>query len=624
MINLSNIVLSLGHKLLFNNVSCVFEQQKIGLVGRNGAGKSTLLKIIAGQIKPDSGVVTMRLGKRIAYMPQELTFSSELSVFDETCQVFADRLNLEHEKIELEKKLAQGAVNAEALIERYLVVEQAARSVDKHALFERARSVLVGLGFNQDLQNKSVQALSLGWRMRVVLAKLLLQDADFYLFDEPTNHLDLVGKEWFFNFLKQSASGFLLVTHDRYFLDGVCERIVEVENGKLMQYAGNFSRYVVQKEEQLAVKRSAYERQQREIEKKQTTIDRFRASANRSKMAQSMLKQLEKIELIEIEPPVPVMRIALPPVERPSAVVLSVKNVAYGYDQEPLFKNVTFEILRGQKVALVAPNGAGKTTLFNILAGLVSAQQGTVAMGQFVNMAFFVQDQARALNPAHTVFEEVNLAVDAPEKTVRALLGAFLFSGDEIGKKISVLSGGEKNRVAMVKIFLKKANFLLLDEPTNHLDLPSKEILCQALLKYDGTMLLVSHDQDFINRIATRILELTPQGVHSYEGNYETYLWTKKQQASPVSDTDKKRPVPVDPNTAASPQKKNKSAEYDHKRVKWLERRIAQLEKELASQAEELSGYAFHTADHRQIVARMKKMDEELAACLAEWQKHYE
>jgi ATP-binding cassette, subfamily F, member 3 len=616
MINISKLCYSVGHRLLFDDVSCVFDQLKYGVVGRNGAGKSTLLKLIAREIKPDSGTITVRLGKRIAYLPQELTFSSPLTVFDEASTVFAQVLKLEEEKLHLEEQLAAGAGD-EHLIERYLIVEARARTVDKHKIHERVASILNGLGFVGALQHKLVQELSLGWRMRLVLAKLLLQDADFYLFDEPTNHLDLVGKEWFFEFLRTASFGFLLVTHDRYFLDGACERIAEVENGEVMLYDGNFSKYVAQKEEQQLIKRASYDRQQREIEKKQATIDRFKAGT-KSKMAQSMIKQLAKVERIEIEPPLPVIHIVLPPIEKPSVHVLTVKNVAYGYGDKPLFSQVNFEILRGQKVALIAPNGAGKTTLFNIIAGLLKPQHGTVIMGQYVTTALFVQDQARALNPARTIFDQVSELVDAPEKTIRAMLGSFLFTGDDAYKKIGVLSGGEKNRVAMAIVFLKKANFLLLDEPTNHLDLPSKEILSQALLKYQGTVLFVSHDQAFINKIATHIIELTPEGTHMYEGNYDMYLLTKRQQPShtvPTATINEK----TNNTSSHPPASAHKQSAHDHKRVQWLERRIQYLESKLLTLSQELVQYPYHTPDHQRILTNVNDCTKELEICTAEW-----
>lgn len=618
MINLANVTLAFGERFLFDHASCVFDQHKFGLVGRNGAGKSTLLKVIGREIALDSGVITVSRGKTIAYLPQELTFVSSLSIFDEACTAFADKLALGEEKIALEELLATGEGDTEKLIERYLVVEQAARTVDEQALYAKTREVLAGLGFSPKMQQDMVQSLSLGWRMRLLLAKLLLQDADFYLFDEPTNHLDIAGKEWFFNFLKQFKGGFLLVTHDRYFLDGVCERIVEVENGRINLFVGNFSAYLTQKELIQETKRSAYERQQRDIDRRQTTINRFRASASKSKMAQSMIKQLEKVELVEVDPPLPSINIPLLPITRSSATVLTLKNITFGYDTKPLFKNVNLEIARGQKIALVAPNGTGKTTLFNIVAGLLTPQSGSVIMGQMVSCALFAQDQTAVLNPSNTILEEISQAVDAAERLVRAFLGAFLFSGDDIHKKIAVLSGGEKNRVAMVKVFLKKANFLLLDEPTNHLDLYAKEVLCQALIRYEGTMFFVSHDQDFINRVATCIAELTPDGLHLYEGTYDSYMWLKRKQEEPTEKVS---------SSNAAESKNTKGAENTgkksdtHKRTQALERRIAKVEEELARNAEDLSRYSFHSFEYQKINATTEELNQELIKLNAEWNK---
>ncbi len=622
MINISNLSYSVGHRLLFDNVSCVFDQLKYGVVGRNGAGKSTLLKLISRDtIKPDNGKIVVRLKKRIAYLPQELTFTSTLSVFDEAYTVFADQLKLEQEKFELEEQLSLGSGDTEQLIERYIVVEELVRFFDKNTLAQRTGMILAGLGFTVPLQQKLVSELSLGWRMRLVLAKLLLQDADFYLFDEPTNHLDLIGKEWFFEFLRTAPFGFLLVTHDRYFLDGACERIVDVENGDITMYDGNFSKYLMQKEETQRVKRAAYERQQREIERKQATIDRFRAGT-KSRMAQSMSKQLSKIERIEIEPPLPSINITLPAIEQPSAIVLTVKNVTYGYDSaKPLFSHINFEIVRGQKVALVAPNGAGKSTLFNIIAGLLKPQEGTVVAGQYVTTALFVQDQGQALNGTRTIFEEICLSVDVPEKVIRAMLGAFLFTGDDVHKKIAVLSGGEKNRVAMAKVILQKTNFLLLDEPTNHLDLPSKDILCQALLRYQGTILFVSHDQDFVNRIATHIIELTPVGACVYEGNYDLYVSIKKQQQQQdVKIPIEQKPAVIQDVSSVTNDKTDRAKSSDYKRIQWLERRISQIEKEVLGLSEELALQPFHSVQHQKCRTNMNNLAKELESCELELQ----
>ncbi len=618
MIQLNNINLSFKDRVLFDSISVVFGKQKIGLVGRNGAGKSTLLSIIAGINKPDRGSISTQRETTIAYMPQEIVLESLKSVFDEAYDVFVHFTQLEEEYLQIEERLTTNPVNIQELLDRYQYIHEQLLHFDKSKSLARTKEILTGLGFSESMQQQSVAHLSTGWKMRLVLAKLLLQNADFYLFDEPTNHLDIVTKEWFCTFLKNFRGGFLLVSHDRYFLDTVCDHIFEIDRGNGHLFTGNFTQYVYQKDAERERTLAAYTQQQKDIARKQATIDRMRASATRAKQAQSMIKQLDRVERIEIEPSLPVISIRLKPVTRSGAIALTLVNIAYSFENKRLFTNVSGEIKRGQKVALVAANGVGKTTLFNIITGKYPKQTGSVTFGHNVSYAVFEQDQARVLAPDNTIFEEVSLhSSNVPESTIRAYLGAFLFSGDDIHKKIRVLSGGERNRVAMVKVFLQHANLLLLDEPTNHLDLYAKEILLQALQQYDGTLLFVSHDHDFISKLATTIWELTPTGIFVYDGPYEEYLWFKKQQQSSTPSST--------PLSASASISVNKSVQKNNtsKQLRSIEQQIHRAEQDLSKESQKLGLHEYGTHEYRQVEKRIITLQETINRLQDEWEQLY-
>ncbi len=615
MIQLRTISLSLGTQEIFKNLSLgIGAGQRIGVLGRNGAGKSTLLKAIAGQIPLDGGEIAFEKGKKLAYMPQEIVVLSEKTVFDEAFSVFEQFTILKRRKEELEQTFdASGA--QEASLDEYLKVQQELGTFDFSAAQARTERILTGLGFKRSLWQQPVTALSVGWKMRLVLAKLLLEEADFYLFDEPTNHLDLVAQEWFFDFLKNGRFGFLLVTHDRYYLDHGCDAIVELERGKALFFHGNYTQFKSFKEQQQKMVHAAYERQQKEIARKQETIDRFKAKASKARMAQSMIKQLEKIERIEIEPAASTIKLSFPPTARSGMVVLKLENIKHAFDNKAIFETVSAEIQRGEKVGLVAPNGTGKTTLFNLITGKYTLQKGKVSFGHNVFHTVFEQDQMRALTANNTIYEEILSACPTiSESVIRSFLGSFLFSGDTIEKKISVLSGGERNRVAMVKVLLQKANLLLLDEPTNHLDLYAKEVLLQALQEYDGTMLLVCHDHDFLNKVATRILELTPTGLYSYPGNYESYLEQKRNQI-PVQSQQKVQKV------QEKPVLQGKELFTLRKEVTSLESKIEKLETEVSSLNNLFLECSYGTPAYNDAMNKLQTAQKSLEDTMRRWEE---
>jgi ATP-binding cassette subfamily F protein 3 len=611
---LKDIQLAYGERDLFDNISADFQDdQKIGIVGRNGAGKSTLLKVIAGQQPIDGGSVSINKQKKIAFLPQEVVLHSQKTVFDEAFTIFEQYTVLEKEQSEIEEQLEHNPPDAAELVERYQYILDALANFNRPDAELQTATILQGLGFAREKFETNVSTLSVGWKMRLVLAKLLLEDADFYLFDEPTNHLDIVAKEWFLEFLKQAQWGYLLVTHDRYFLDKACDWIFDLSRGKGKMYRGNYSAYLKQHEQQQAELSSAHHLQQKELTRKKATIERFRASANKAKMAQSMIKQLEKVELIEIEPPEPTISFSFPELERTGRVVLTLENLSYSYGPKLLFKDVSCEIQRGQKVALVAMNGMGKSTLFDLIAGKLPLQTGSVTFGHNVEMAFFEQDQTKALAPNKTVLEEVEYACSkVSQQRIRSFLGSFLFAGDDVYKKINMLSGGERNRVAMVKVLLQNANFLLLDEPTNHLDLYAKSVLLQALKQYTGTIFFVSHDHQFIQELATDIAELTPQGLFYYPGSYEAYLDEKKQK--------EKRNNPQQRAQSEQPQEKVHSKETQ-KNIRTLEQQIQKLEKKIDDATIKLAAIANDYEQYQKRLATINTWQKELDATIAEWEQ---
>lgn len=617
MLIIRNLTLSFTDKTLFDDISLSLAyNKKIGVFGRNGAGKSTLLKVIAQQQEVDSGSIVYNKNKKIGYLPQEVVLNSTQSVFDEAYSTFSEFVLLEKEKQSIEEKLntVADAQEAEQLIDRYATVTEQLAHFDSHAARKDTEDILQGLGFSEDRFNQPVNTLSTGWQMRVILTKLLLQKADLYLFDEPTNHLDLPTKEWFISFLRQANFGYLLVTHDKYFLEQACDTILELERGKATLFVGNFSTYCTQKEKTRKIMLAAYKQQQKEVKRKQITINRFRASATKAVMVQSMIKELGAMEQIEIEPPLPTVQFSFGQIVRAGKVVLTVDNVGHSFGNHTLFKNASCTIMRGQKVALIAPNGVGKTTLFNLIVGKLPLQHGSTEFGHNVTTAYFEQDQTKELNKNHTILEEVSSACsNIPEGKIRNFLGSFLFSGDEVQKKIGPLSGGEKNRVAMVKVLLQNANFLLLDEPTNHLDIYAKEVLLQALQQYEGTMLFVSHDHEFIQKVADTILELTPNGLYSHNGDYESFLYHKnslnahQQKENPILN--EKKP-------------KNSKQEYSlKKKLRSIETQIKKLENKKNNLNEQLITLHYSDQKYHEIVSNLKDIEQELTRMSENWEE---
>ncbi|MFM6322155.1 MAG: ABC-F family ATP-binding cassette domain-containing protein [Microcystis panniformis] len=501
---------------------------RIGLVGVNGAGKSTQLKIIMGEVEPTAGEIIRPTSLHIGYLTQEFEVDPRRTVREEFWTVFQEANQVHHQLIEIPQRMEKAdPEELDRLIHQLDRLQRQFEGLDGYGLEARIEKILPEMGFTIDDGDRLVSSFSGGWQMRMSLGKILLQTPDILLLDEPTNHLDLETIEWLEKFLKDLTTPMVIVSHDREFLDRLCTKIVETERGVSTTYLGNYSAYLQQKYEQQSAQLSAYERQQKELEKQQAFVDRFRASATRSTQAKSREKQLEKVEKVEAPiADVRTLKFQFPPAVRSGREVVTIKNLVHIYDDKILFLGANLEIERGDRVAFLGPNGAGKSTLLRLIVGLEAPTEGSIEIGKHnVIPSYFEQNQAEALDLTKTVLNTIHDEVpDWKDVEVRSLLGRFLFSGETVLKKVESLSGGEKARLALAKMLLAPANLLILDEPTNHLDIPAKEMLESALKVYEGTVLIVSHDRYFISQVANKIVEIRDGELIVYAGDYHYYL----------------------------------------------------------------------------------------------------
>jgi ATP-binding cassette, subfamily F, member 3 len=501
---------------------------RIGLVGVNGAGKSTQLKIIAGEMEPTSGEVIRPASLHIAYLTQEFEVDPSRTVKEEFWRAFGEA-NRVHESLARVHRDMETATPEELdkLIHKMDRLQRSFEALDGYGLEAQIEKILPEMGFEQADGDRLVSAFSGGWQMRMSLGKILLQKPDLLLLDEPTNHLDLETIEWLETYLKGLNTPMVIVSHDREFLDRLCTQIVETERGVSTTYLGNYSAYLQQKAEAQIAQLSAYERQQKELEKQQAFVDRFRASATRSTQAKSREKQLDKIERIEAPTgDLRTLHFRFPPAPRSGREVVIIKDLVHTYDDKILFLGTDLLIERGDRIAFLGPNGAGKSTLLRLITGMEQPTEGLVKVGDHnVIPGYFEQNQAEALELTKTVMETIHDEVpEWKNEEVRTLLGRFLFSGDTVFKQVAALSGGEKARLALAKMLLRPANLLILDEPTNHLDIPAKEMLESAIQHYDGTVVVVSHDRYFISQVANKIVEIRDGEFRIYRGDYHYYL----------------------------------------------------------------------------------------------------
>jgi ATP-binding cassette, subfamily F, member 3 len=614
MILLNNIFLSFKQQTIFNGISAhINPKWRIGLYGLNGAGKSTLLKAIAGTQQLEKGSIIVEKGMTVAYMPQEVVLQSDRSILEETMQTFTELMQAQETMHTLEMQLAHDKENLK-LIDAYANACYALSFQEPEKKRAECERILRGLGFSQKQLSEPVNSLSVGWKMRIVLAQLLLKKADFYLFDEPTNHLDIVAKEWFLRFLKQSHAGFLLVCHEKQFLNALCNRIFALEHGNGTFYTGNYDTFMEQKEAKTEQLSAAFEQQQREIAQLEKTINRFK-SGTRAAQAKSMGKRLDKIERIVLPTESKKVSVSFGVPAPSGKQVLKVTDIGHSFGNKTIFKHCSFSIERGNKIAIVAPNGAGKTTLINIIMKKIIPTHGSLEWGNNVTCALFDQDQLQSLDLQKSVFENaMNVSHSVPTKNIRTILGSFLFDSEAVGKKAGVLSGGERNRLGMIRVLLQNANFLILDEPTNHLDIPSKEILLDALSHYEGTILFVSHDQDFVNRLATHILELTAEKSVLFHGSYDDYIYQKehviiKNDTQPQLSTTESKDITVKKHNTDS-----------SKFALVLEKKITKIEFDIKKIENDFETLTYGTPEFEQAKDRLVKLQKELAETVHEWE----
>jgi ATP-binding cassette subfamily F protein 3 len=535
MIHVEGLTKRYGERVLLEDVSWhVKKRDRIGLSGPNGSGKTTLLRMLAGLEEPDAGQIRMASETSIGYLPQDGIVHHGRTVHAEVVLAFQELLALKDEQHRIEDKLAEATHDDgehERLLERYAEVTDRFKHLGGYEIDARVADVLKGLGFSLADQERRTEEFSGGWQMRIALAKLLLARPNLLLMDEPTNHLDLPARNWLEEYLDEYPGSVVLVSHDRYFLDATVKRITEVGLRTLTDYHGNYSKYVLEHAARMERLREAHRRQSEEIDKAEAFINKFRYQATKARQVQSRIKQLDKVERIEIPPARKKIRFKFPDAPKPGRIVLELKELRKAFGTNVVLDRVDLHVERGDRIALVGPNGAGKSTLMRILAGVDRPDAGSRVEGHRVVLDYFAQDQAAVLGAARTVYEEMSTA--SPTSMVpliRNILGGFLFSGDDVSKRVAVLSGGERNRLALAKMLLNPSNLLLLDEPTNHLDLDSKEVLLDALADYGGTLIFVSHDRYFVDRLATKVIEVGGGQAPLYPGGYEDFLYWKKQR----------------------------------------------------------------------------------------------
>src|SRR6266404_5215416 len=590
MLQLSAAGKRYGHKLLFEGADwLITPKDRIGLVGANGTGKSTLLKVLGRLETLDYGSISIAKGISAGYLPQDGLTLSGRTVFAECMSVFAKLQAMEEEMEELTGRMSEldhASPEYAQVAERYQRIEHEFTTRDGYAIEAQVGTVLSGLGFRKEDWTRQTEEFSGGWQMRIALVKLLLQQPNLLLLDEPTNHLDLEARNWLEEYLSNYPYAFVLISHDRYFLDVTINKIVEIWNKWVHLYHGNYEKYLGAKTQRLEQLEAAYRNQRERIEQLEVFINRFRYQATKAKQVQSRIKELEKIERIELPEEEKTIHFSFPQPKPGGRIVAEFVAVAKSYGHKEVFRDVSFMIERGDRIALVGVNGAGKSTLIKLLSETEPLTKGEYKLGHNVQADYFAQDQYKELNPDARILDDLgDISPRSTQTELRSLLGCFLFSADDVFKRIGVLSGGERNRYALLRMLLHPANFLLLDEPTNHLDMRAKDVLLKALTDYNGTVVFVSHDRYFIDKLATRVLEVGDGRVEVYPGNYEDYRWRKEGGAAAlqkaVSST-AQVPQPTNGDHAPSPAAE-KSKRLNPIKRKQMQDRAHELEEEISS-----------------------------------------
>ncbi|MFW6043077.1 MAG: ABC-F family ATP-binding cassette domain-containing protein [Marinilabiliaceae bacterium] len=640
MVSVNQLTLDFGTFLLFEDVSFLINpRDRIGLTGKNGAGKTTLLKVLHGLEEPTSGEVAMPRDFTMGYLPQVMKHDDRFTVFQETEQAFQELKELEREIEEITNSINQRSdFHSEEyfrLIDRLTEANERFDMLGGHDYRSRIEVTLKGLGFRPSDFERPTSEFSGGWRMRIELAKILLRKPDLFLLDEPTNHLDIESITWLEEFLKNYPGAVVLISHDKAFLDNVTNRTIEISLGKIYDYKASYSKYVELREERRQQQMAAYRNQQKMIEDTEQFIERFRYKASKAVQVQSRIKQLEKLDRIEVdEYDNSRMKIKFPPAPHSGKVVVKGLGVSKAYGDNQVLEDIDFSIERGENVAFVGRNGEGKTTLARIIMQELD-YQGELQLGHKVKIGYFAQDQAERLDDNLTVFETVDrVATGDARPKIRDLLGAFLFSGEEVDKKVSVLSGGERTRLAMVLLLLEPVNFLVLDEPTNHLDMRSKDILKEALNNFEGTVLVVSHDREFLDGLVTRVFEFTNRKIREHLGGIYEFLEKKRMenlqelnQVLPKNNkkTNEKAPASTENQSSdskvsfAERKELNKSIKKSQSALKVAERNVSQLETELEDLSQKLENPE-NSTDHS-IFEKYQRKQKELENKMEEWEK---
>ncbi len=641
MIQLTDAGKRYGHKLLFENLNwLITPQDRVGLVGANGTGKTTLLKVLAELESLDDGSISRGKGISAGYLPQDGLSLSGRSVFAECLSVFDDVYAMERELEALTRRMSEidpAGAEYEQVSDRFHRVQSEFLHRDGYSLESQVGTVLTGLGFGKQEWLRQTEAFSGGWQMRISLAKLLLAKPNMLLLDEPTNHLDLETRNWLEDYLSNYPYACVLISHDRYFLDVTVKKIVEIWNKRVHFYSGNYDKYLRDKQQRRDSLAAAYRNQRERIEQLEAFIGRFRYQATKAKQVQSRIKELEKIERIEVPEDERTIFFTFPQPKPSGRIVAEFKNVSKNYGEKNVLRDVSFTIERGERIALVGVNGAGKSTMIRMLAQIEPVTGGEYALGHNVETDYFAQDQYKELDTEARVLDDLNMVAPRSQTELRSLLGSFLFSADDVFKKIGVLSGGERNRYALARMLLLPSNFLLLDEPTNHLDLRAKDVLLESLQKFSGTCVFVSHDRYFIDRLATRVFEVADGAVNIFPGNYEDYLW-RKQNGAQELEASLRASVAAGPASVAvaeevaetAPEAASETSSGPRRRVNPLKRkqmteRLADLEIEvsqteaiIAESEESLSRYVSNEETQR-VSTLLEEKRRALETLESEW-----
>jgi len=631
MLQIRNLSFSFGERFILRDANWIINPGKrVALIGPNGAGKTTLLRILTGENELQGGTILKPKEYRIGYLPQEEITLEQGSVLQCVLEGHRQVMELEEEIFAIHQAMDAGGEDND-LLSRLGVKELQYDALGGYQLETTAKALLSGLGFRTADFHRPLSDFSGGWRMRAYLARLLAQNPDLLLLDEPTNHLDFPSLEWLEQYLLKFPGSMIIVSHDRFFIDRLAQEITELDRGKLTHYPGNYHFYEQQKQlnEDLLLKR--WEQVRAERERQQKFIDRFRYKATKAAQVQSRIKQLDKLQEVELPPPPRRFQFQISVPVHSFKDVLQIEDLSFRYDQDWVLQDISLQLYRGEKLALVGVNGAGKTTLTRLIFGQLAPQQGSLKIGERTSIGYYAQHQVDTLNLDATAFEEVaGASAKAYETKVRDVLGMFQFTGDEVYKPIRVLSGGEKARVSLAKILVSPVNFLIMDEPTNHLDLASKEALENALLHYDGTLLLISHDRYFLDKLVHRVIEIRDKQLYEYAGNYSYYLQRREQEAEEAVESEEKAPLSLGKKSkeqkrqeAEARQAISKERNRLQEEIKACEKQILALEKQKA-EIEALMAVpdTYRDGELAASVQRdYRKVKEDLEALVAKWEK---